>query len=465
MERKRRRRDEIIYRRVGTDGGWGRRRGGFARGLGIALLLLLLMVAAAIGGALFYRHFLEGKDITLIPERWGQNAEREEEPEEMFVSEQLRQGTIQGARAGIADPMEERLKELEEARHRYATNPDRPKVKGIYVTGPMAGSSSLEQLIDLVDTTELNAMVIDVKNDAGEITFRPEQSSDLIREASVRYISDIQEVMTRLKDHGIYTIARIVCFKDQFLAENAPELALLKENGDYVTDGSDVAWVNPYSQKVWDYLLEVARMAAQAGFDEVQFDYVRFPLGADSGTARYGVDTESYTKQEAIRDFLKYMTENLKEDGVPVTADVFGTIIGNSVDVANVGQDYTALGETVAALCPMVYPSHYAAGVFGLEVPDAQPYETIYAAMMDSQEDLGEVSREQCAVVRPWLQAFTATWVKGHITYGGEQIRAQIQAVYDAGYEEWLLWNSSNRYSKYGLLSEDGVLQLEEEGQ
>ena len=149
------------------------------------------------------------------------------------------------------------------------------------------------------------------------------------------------------------------------------------------------------------------------------------------------------------------IVEKLHEKGIVVTADVFGTIIGNDVDIERVGQDYTALAGTVDVLSPMVYPSHYGTGVYGYRVPDAEPYGTVLAALNDSAEELLALEEADRAIVRPWLQAFTATWVDGHISYGGEQIRQQIQAVYDAGYEEWILWNSRNHYSSDGLLFAD----------
>ena len=343
----------------------------------------------------------------------------------------------------------------------------RTKVKGIYVTGPKAGSGGMEDLIRLVDETELNAMVIDVKNDEGNLTFRltneeiPQDIPVLDRisemQAGIRYIRDIQTMMQELKDHNIYTIARIVCFKDPILAAAQPELALTKPDGKPVTDANGLAWVNPYRQEVWEYLTELAEMAADLGFDEIQYDYVRFPVGSDADAADYGVDMEAYPKRQAIQDFLSYAGDRLHEKGCVVTADVFGTIIGSETDVQTVGQDYTALGQTVDAISPMVYPSHYANGVFGLKVPDAHPYETVSAAMqglaLGSAEELQEIPEAERAVVRPWLQAFTATWVPGHISYNGTQIREQIQAVYDAGYEEWILWNATNRYSPDGLLA------------
>ena len=339
---------------------------------------------------------------------------------------------------------------------------ERTKVRGIYVTGPKAGSAGMEDLIRLVDETELNTMVIDVKNDEGNITFKLTNDEiaadipvlDTVAEmgAGVRYIRDIQALMQELKEHNIYTIARIVCFKDPCLAAARPELALNKPDGKPVTDANGLAWVNPYRQEVWEYLTELAEMAAELGFDEIQYDYVRFPVGSDANAAEYGVDMSMYPKQQAIQDFLAYAGERLHEKQCVVTADVFGTIIGSETDIQTVGQDYAALGRTVDAISPMVYPSHYANGVFGLKVPDANPYETVLSAMQGSYEELQGIPEQDRAVVRPWLQAFTAGWVPGHISYGGTQIREQIQAVYDAGYEEWILWNATNRYSADGLL-------------
>ena len=370
------------------------------------------------------------------------------------------------AASGAEETQEQEPGDTAESRQEQTTADrmeGRTKVKGIYVTGPKAGSAGMEDLIRLVEETELNAMVIDVKNDEGNVTFRLTNEEitqdipvlDRIAEmqAGVRYIRDIQTLMQELKDHNIYTIARIVCFKDPILAAAQPELALMKPDGKPVMDANGLAWVNPYRQEVWEYLTELAEMAADLGFDEIQYDYVRFPVGSDADAADYGVDMEAYPKQQAIQDFLAYTGDRLHEKGCVVTADVFGTIIGSETDVQTVGQDYTALGQTVDAISPMGYPSHYANGVFGLKVPDANPYETVSAAMQGSVEELQGIPEAQRAVVRPWLQAFTATWVPGHISYNGTQIREQIQAVYDAGYEEWILWNAANRYSSDGLLT------------
>lgn len=330
----------------------------------------------------------------------------------------------------------------------------REKVKGIYVTGPMAGNPNMDNLIALADETCINTMVIDIKDDQGNITYQISLSANDIG-ASKTYISDMEGLMEKLKEHHIYTIARISCFKDPYLANARPELALKKSDGSFVTDTDNIAWVNPYEEDVWEYLTDIALAAADVGFDEIQFDYVRFPVGKNAAATDYGVDTSIYRKEQAIEGFLSYATDKLHEKNVVVGADVFGTVIDNEIDQEYTGQDYQTLGSVVDVLSPMIYPSHYRNGVYGLNVPDAQPYETILYALEASSEELKPVKEEDRAIVRPWLQSFTATWVPGHITYGGEEIKKQIQAVYDAGYDEWILWNAANRYPKEGLIEEE----------
>lgn len=222
----------------------------------------------------------------------------------------------------------------------FSEREDRVKVRGIYITGPMAGSEGMENLIDLIDQTELNAVVIDIKNDEGIITYQMDLQIAQEMGACVSYIRDMEGLMAELKEHNIYTIARIVCFKDPYLAEHNPELALKKADGSNLTDANGLTWVNPYQEEVWEYLTDLALAAADLGFDEIQYDYVRFPVGNDAESADYGVDIQSYPKEQVIRDFLDYAAERLHERGIPVTADVFGTIIGSDIDVKQVGQDY-----------------------------------------------------------------------------------------------------------------------------
>lgn len=329
------------------------------------------------------------------------------------------------------------------------------KVKGIYVSGPVAGIAKMDTLIDLVDRTELNAMVIDIKNDEGKVTYKMQSEQVLEIEAGVRYISDIQELVARCKEKNIYLIARIVAFRDPYLAEQKPEWAVHTKDGHIFRDKSGLAWVNPYQRKVWDYLVEIASQAAKEGFDEIQFDYIRFSTDIKEDEVDYGAESANVDKVEIITEFTQYLYDQLAPLGVYVAADVFGTVIDNETDQAIVGQDYVKMAAHLDYICPMVYPSHYHNGAYGISIPDAEPYRTIYEASASSVRELAALPEERRAQARMWLQGFTAGWVPGHISYGPEQIRAQIKGAYDAGYEEWILWNAAVNYQPEAFLTEE----------
>ena len=339
------------------------------------------------------------------------------------------------------------------------------KVKGIYVTGPIAGTEKMDELIALVEETELNTMVIDIKNDEGAVTYKMQSDMVLEIESGVRYIRDIDALVEKLHEKDIYLIARIVAFKDPYLAEKKPELSLKTKSGEIFRDKNKEAWVNPYKKEVWDYLMEIGAQAAEAGFDEIQFDYIRFSTDANADDIDYGEEAGAKTKEEAITEFTEYAYETLHPLGVVVSADVFGTIMDNDGDREIVGQNYRDMAAHLDYICPMVYPSHYSNGVYNIEVPDKAPYDTVYQAMNISREKLEEADTEeepetesetgadeQIAGVRVWIQDFTATWLRDYLSYGAEEVRAQIQAVYDAGYEEWILWNARMNYTKEALL-------------
>lgn len=329
------------------------------------------------------------------------------------------------------------------------------KVKGIYISGPIAGHSKMDDLIALVDETELNAMVIDIKNDEGKITYKMQTDTVLEIDAGVNYIRDIDALVKKCKEKDIYLIARIVAFRDPYLAEQKPEFAVKTATGEVFRDKNGLAWVNPYKKEVWDYLMEVAKEAAAVGFDEIQFDYIRFSTDIKAGEADFGAEAEGISKIDIITQFTEYAYETLSPLGVFVAADVFGTVIDNETDQKIVGQDYAKMAEHLDYICPMVYPSHYANGAYGISVPDAEPYRTINEASGSSVEVLGKVPEENRATVRVWLQSFTAKWVPGYISYGPQQIREQIKGAYDAGYEEWILWNAAMNYQRDSLLTDE----------
>lgn len=358
------------------------------------------------------------------------------------------------------------------------TAPERTpvKVKGIYVSAYIAGTEAMmDEIIRRIDETELNAVVIDVKDDNGRITF--EMDAPAVQEigACVNYIPDMAGLAAKLKEHHIYMIARIPAFRDPYLADAKPEWCCKLADGSVFRDRNQLAWVNPYKKEVWDYLIQIAKKAGEAGFDEIQFDYIRFCTEKGMNKVVFDeADTEGRSRQEIILEFTQYAYEQLSEEGLFVSADVFGAVIGGGVDAAAVGQDYREMAGRLDYICPMIYPSHYGDGNFGIPHPDTQPYDTILGALTASKEDLmvpeeeaeegrsqatgpqeqeaGRAGGQAAAIVRPWLQDFTASYLKHYIHYGPEQVRQQIQAVYDAGYEEWILWSAAVNYHYDGLL-------------
>lgn len=326
------------------------------------------------------------------------------------------------------------------------------KVKGIYVTAPRAGSSLMDNLVTLVDTTELNTMVIDVKDDQGKISYAMDSAMAKEIGAVTNTIPDMKALIDMLKAKNIYLIARIVAFKDPLLAEKRQDLAIKNQDGTVYRDNNGEGWVNPYNTQVWDYLADIATQAAAVGFNEVQFDYIRFSTGTGISQADFGEEAKTKSKEEVITEFTKYIYEKLKPLGVFVSADVYGTIISSSIDAGLVGQNYVEMAKYLDYICPMIYPSHFGEGNYGIKYPDLEPYNIIRKALTASAGDLGEIPEEEHrAIVRPWLQAFTATWIDHYMKYGGQQIRDQINGVYSVDYDEWLLWNAGCSYTADGL--------------
>lgn len=322
------------------------------------------------------------------------------------------------------------------------------KVKGIYVTGPVAGlKEKRNELIHLVESTKLNAMVIDIKNDSGEITYKMDYDKAKSIGAVKNYIPDIESFLADLKEKNIYRIARIVVFKDPILAEQIASYSIKNKDGTTFRDNQGLAWVNPYNREVWKYVLHIAVRAADLGFDEIQFDYIRFPTASGMENVTYGPEENLLSKQDVITQFTQCASDLLKKRGVKVSADVFGGIISSELDSSIVGQNYTEMSGCLDCISPMIYPSQFANGSYGVTNPDSSPYEIVYRTLVDSKEKLGNDD----VAVRPWLQDFTATWLENHVAYDEEKIRAQIEAVYASGYEEWILWNASNRYTEEGI--------------
>lgn len=334
--------------------------------------------------------------------------------------------------------------------------------KGIYIPSGYF-NRKIDEALELVDNSELNAMVIDIKNDKGFITYMMDY--DMAREidACTDTIADIKATVKKLKEHGVYLIARVVSLKDPVLAGKMPELALKTKDGSLFRDSSGLPWVNPYDERVWDYLIEICRQCVEVGFDEVNLDYIRFSTDSGMADVDFGPRAEETTRMEIITNGIKRLCEVIKPMGAFVSCDVYGSVISSATDARIVGQNYFNMAKYLDYICPMVYPSHYGSGYYGLDYPDCHPYELVYHALMDSQKVLYMLDAdENVAEVRPWLQDFTATWVKNHIEYGATEVRSEINAVYDSGYSQWFLWNTAASYTSGALLDKDETSEEQE---
>ena len=328
----------------------------------------------------------------------------------------------------------------------------RVKAKGLYLTATTAGAR-LKHYIELANTTEINSYVIDVKNDYGTVCH--DSKVPLAGEVgAVEKRFDAEKVIKELHDNDIYAIARIVCFKDPILSKNKPELAIKnKDGGLYVHN--KMTWINPYNKEAWQYNVDLAKEALAKGFDEIQFDYIRFPDGKRSEMVFDGKDErESY---QVVNDFLAYVRQQLPD--AVISGDVFAIICESPGDTEGIGQYFEYVGKDLDYLCPMAYPSHYATGqiINGVRFskPDLDPYGVIKNTLLKAKARLDKVEGHR-PVLRTYLQDFTATWIgKGNWQYyEDEQVRQQIQAVYDAGYEEWILWDPMNKYREGALKKE-----------
>ena len=316
------------------------------------------------------------------------------------------------------------------------------QVRGVYVTGWMTGSpNKMNELIELARKTEINSFVIDIKDDSGTISFISSVPLASEAKANRKKNPDFPALVKRLKKENIYLIGRVVTFKDGTLAHARPDRALRLQKGSQVW--ADDEWISPFNRGNWEYAVALAKEAVKMGFDEIQFDYVRFPAFGYGATQV--AKSSEMTKDQAIQGFLGYARKELNGYGIPISADIFGMV--TSVEDLGIGQRFEALAKAVDVLSPMVYPSHYSKGNFGLADPDKSPYETIYRSIKDA---VARLPKEPHARIRPWLQDFS---LKN--PYGTNEVRAQIRALNDLGINEWLLWNPRSHYTKSALRPED----------
>jgi hypothetical protein len=254
-----------------------------------------------------------------------------------------------------------------------------------------------------------------------------------------------------LKERGIYTIARIVVFKDHPLATSRPEWAVKTEGGEIWKDRENLAWVDPFRKEVWEYNIQVAVEAAQQGFDEIQFDYVRFP---DSSSPRFSRPSTEESRVKAVSGFLQEAYNSLLPYNVFVAADIFGYVCWNYNDT-NIGQKLEALVPSVDYLSPMLYPSGYQFGIPGYRNPVANPHEIVYLSLKKAQERTNIPSIR----FRPWLQSFR-DYAFDRRFFNGKEIREQISAADKFGSQGWMLWNPGNVYSSEALKIEKSPAEI-----
>jgi hypothetical protein len=337
----------------------------------------------------------------------------------------------------------------------------RPKViRGLYLTIYAIADQTLRGHVDrLLAETEANAIVIDVKGDRGNLSYKSAVPlAEAIGATSATTIPDIQELLSSYRQRGVYTIARIVVFKDDHLARNGPNVGVDvairdSRSGNVWVDGEGLGWVDPFRSEAWDYNTALAEEAARLGFDEVQFDYIRFPTdpsrGGSISAAQYSSDVTPSSRVAAITEFLKRARPAVHQHGAYLGIDTFGYTPWDDGDLG-IGQALEYLAPNVDYICPMVYPSTFAAGLPGLinfPAVVGEPYRTVNETVKRAVARM----EGQGAVIRPWLQYFDDYPWQTRRRYDTAEIRAQIRGSDEAGGTGWMLWDPSNRFDRGGL--------------
>lgn len=323
--------------------------------------------------------------------------------------------------------------------------PNKQTVKGVYLTAYSANNpKKIDEIIKLLDTTELNAVVIDIKDYTGKVLYASKVPETIRYKTRNVLIKNIPELIKKLHEHNIYVIARQTVFQDPALAEANHSWALENKNGGLWRDHKGLAWVDAAKEEVWEYNVAIAKEVIDLGFDEVNFDYVRFPSDGNMATIKYSQGDKK--KYEVMSDFYHYLSDELFNEPAYISLDMFGFVMEKKgTDDMNIGQRLADAVDAADYICPMMYPSHYPPGHLGLQNPAAYP-----ALVFEHGMQLGMPKFEDTrAEVRPWIQAFNMGAM-----YGATNIRAQIDVVEKYSNAGWLMWNASNRYTAAGLKSD-----------
>lgn len=346
-----------------------------------------------------------------------------------------------------------RLLSLEEKKSKYY-----PKdgVKGLYFnTYSINNPEIYNKIIALMEDTALNTVVIDIKDDWGNVTMNFDTDDEDIKYSKIDIV-DPEALIEDLHSRGIYVIGRVTTFKDSIITEKHPDWGFTLDDGTLWKNGHEEAFMNPFLKEVQDYDIKIATLAAQAGFDEIQFDYVRFAEGFETfgdtldysrGVYENEIEMDEGEKRVgAITGFVQRAREELQAYNVPISIDVFGYAL-QVRRAEGIGQDFDEMANQTDVISSMIYPSHWGSWSFDIEKPDLEPYELVKRYLDEEKEILGQLDHPPLS--RPWIQDFTASWIgEGNwMEYDGDAVQAQIDAIYDQGLNEYLIWNANSEYS------------------
>jgi len=333
------------------------------------------------------------------------------------------------------------------------------EVRGIYLTGYTAGSRRLDELMSYARVSHLNTFVVDLKLDDGTLVFVPDDPALRAYAPKNPAIVDLDALLTRLHDAGIYRIARLFVMRDRMFGSVHPALTLKDDKGELWLDKTKTPWLDPAAPEVADYAIALAREAYARGFDEIQFDYLRFPSDGKLSAIKYPVYDGKMPKAEVMRIFFEKLGQTLRDEDIPVSFDLFGLVCCAEDDLG-IGQRLVDALPNADYISPMTYPSHYADGFHDMNNPAKHPYEVVKASLDQNivKLELAGLNPKPSKVrkrFRPWLQDFDIG-----AEYDASMVQAQINAARDAGASGWLIWNARNVYTETDYVGHDILIPL-----
>lgn len=316
-------------------------------------------------------------------------------------------------------------------------------VKAIYMSSWIAGSKTARgKMLKRFENTQVNSIVLDIKDTSGKIVIKLNSPTLAKYQSEESRVSDITEFVDELHQRGYYVIGHIAVFQDNYLTSIRPDLAMRrKDNNEIWRDKKGMAWLDVSQQEVWDYTVALAGEAYATGFDELNFDYVRFPTDGDISQIRYrNYDPNKETRTEALQKFFVYLHDHLRDIGAPTSANVFGMVMTSDDDLG-IGQVMSNVAPYVDYVAPMIYPSHYPAGWLGFKRPATVPYKVVKISLDSGAKKIETLGLPKDKI-RPWLQDFDLGAI-----YTTEMVKAEQSAVYDAGLTSWMMWDATNKYT------------------